>query len=379
MSQATDTILTNRFLLDLSVPDMPAFKALGADPSNILRPADLQKFAASLSPFYSGSQAVIPKNFAMEFAPWKLGSKHWTLAKYNSGLNSVLYNSGFSIATIQDSSAHPFKLALGYRLTIAGKKADILKAAYQKSKALQNLHDTTFQAYVGIRDYWVYQVQRLSRAMAPDDVETYFKSHSDDFYNWLEQYWGQNIDDKALNTFYQAFKNAAQLKSMQDIENLKKFKAGYYPAIIDSIEESMVKSFNDTMWNASRFDLAIAYVGQSQDSLIKNAQFGSFNLWATYALGIGRSSQLLFGTTLVLPRTEQNDTVKTNMAITGNLRFYLGTNSIRGFIETQYKYQNYSGLQRSLLFNLGGNSGSASSSGSSPMRGSITIWEFKNH
>ena len=37
--------LSDKYKLDFVIPDIPAFKALNIDPSNILRPSDVKKFA----------------------------------------------------------------------------------------------------------------------------------------------------------------------------------------------------------------------------------------------------------------------------------------------------------------------------------------------
>jgi hypothetical protein len=356
-AQTTDTVLTDRFLLNFSVPDMPAFKALGTDPSNILRPSDIQKFASSFAPFYSGGQGVIPKNFALEFAPWKLGSKNWRLETYNKGINSLLYNSGFSFATNTDSSAFPSKLSVGYRLTIAGKKGDILKAAYSNSirEQLKTIQTGRLEALNSLRDHWIFDVQRVSPDITPDSVKSYYKLNIGVFNTYIQSLWGFKASGNSsaiADCFFEAF----NVHNSQDLARLAKSKNTLDDAIAMAVDTILTR-FKDSMWNANRFDLAIAWVGQSKDSLIKNAQFSSFNLWATYAIGIGRGNQLLFGTNLGLPRTEKNDSVHTEFFITANIRYYLGTSNVRGFIESQYRYQNYSGLQKSLLFNLGGEFG----------------------
>ena len=82
------------FLLDFSVPDMPAFKALGSDPSEILRPSDLKKFGAMMQAFRSEGSTIIPQSFSMEVAPWKLMKGSWTISEYqDKGLKRILYNS----------------------------------------------------------------------------------------------------------------------------------------------------------------------------------------------------------------------------------------------------------------------------------------------
>jgi hypothetical protein len=121
-----DSTLIEKYLLDFAVPDMPAFKALGTDPSNILRPSDAKKFAGMISPFYSNGKGVIPKNFALEFAPWKLASTRWTLNQFNTDFwKRFAYRSSFSIGTINDSSQFSSKLSIGYRVSFLSKEADI--------------------------------------------------------------------------------------------------------------------------------------------------------------------------------------------------------------------------------------------------------------
>ena len=125
-------------------------------------------------------------------------------------------------------------------------------------------------------------------------------------------------------------------------------------AILDSMNkeaDTLIAAYQDSFWNAGRIDFALAWVGQSRDSLIKQAEFGSMNLWLTMAGRLGRRGQIL-GASATLPR---QDTIpkKTNFAYTGNVRVYWGTSSFKGFIETQYKRQNYDSLHNSLLFNVG--------------------------
>jgi len=351
-AQDMDTALTNRFLLNFSVPDMPAFKALGTDPSNILRPSDIKKFAASISPFYSNGQGVIPKNFALEIAPWKLLSRKWDIAKYNKGAHSVLYNSGFSVGTIQDSGAYSSKLSIGYRLTIA-KKGDILKALHDASNVLRKQLAMTPQRFAALEElsqHWMFEVKQRPRGQDAAADRQFVKANNVEFLTFVKGLKG--TADANLKRMYDAFATAFDIKNDGDMDALIKANADL-EKVIDGKEGEVIDAFKEDMWNANRFDLALAWVGASADSLLKNAQFSSFNIWSTYAIGIGKNGQLLLGTNVILPRTEKNDTVSANMVFTGNIRYYHGSNSVKGFIESQYKYQNYSGLQRSLLFNLG--------------------------
>src|SRR5690242_9915003 len=96
MAQEADNKPVDNFLLDFSVPDMPAFKALGTDPSNILRPTDVQKFAVMFNAFRSEGETIIPRSFSLEVAPWKLTKGSWTIGEYRkSSFKRILYNSSF--------------------------------------------------------------------------------------------------------------------------------------------------------------------------------------------------------------------------------------------------------------------------------------------
>ncbi|HEX2617014.1 MAG TPA: hypothetical protein VHL57_05685, partial [Flavobacteriales bacterium] len=51
--------------LDFAVPDMPAFKSLGVDPSDILRPSELKDLALLVAPGLSS-------NLALEWSPGRI-------------------------------------------------------------------------------------------------------------------------------------------------------------------------------------------------------------------------------------------------------------------------------------------------------------------
>ncbi len=357
-----DSTLIEKYLLDFVVPDMPAFKALGTDASNILRPSDVKKFAAMLTPFYSNRAGVIPKNFAVEFAPWKLASKKWTLNDYNTDPGKrFLYRSSFSIGTINDTTRFPAKLAIGYRVSFLSKRADIYRAPEvkheifnQEGKLKVSGSMTSVQIALNkLTDYWVNNKVMPS----PPIVERpkYYINHRSDFNKFLI-----SIDDSTLNAepalktvydnFIKEYRGPDKTISEKEIKDLVQ---SFGKRIDEYIEE-----YKKNNWNASRFDLALAWAAQSPDTLIANAQFSLFSAWATWALRIHKGGQLLIGGNLTLPRTEKvlstsESSQTTNVRYNLNLRYYLGTQDVRGFLEGQYKYKNFVTANESLLINLG--------------------------
>src|ERR1700748_2857962 len=77
-----DSDVLQTMKLGFAVPDIPAFKALGLDPSNILRPSEVKDFALALGSFRNKGNFVVPKNLAAEVAPALLIKPWYTLADY---------------------------------------------------------------------------------------------------------------------------------------------------------------------------------------------------------------------------------------------------------------------------------------------------------
>jgi hypothetical protein len=344
---------TEHYLLDFSVPDMPAFKALGTDPSNIIRPSDIQKFAAQISPFYSGSKAVIPQNFALEIAPWKLASKKWTLDKYSTGINSVLYNSAFSIGTLRDTSKYNSKLSIGYRFTITGKNGDILKSAKNKKAIIDYM--MTMQGDVAvIENDWVNTVVIKTKNIPVTERLQYINNHKAEFYRFLATDTNSVKDPEikaVLREAYAAFHTLLTSLNIK-MKDLTKDSTIFLAQTNISIDK-LINDFKAKKWNATRTDVAFAWVGASSDSLLKNAQFSSFNAWITQSIAVHDGGQLLLGVNCMLPRTERVDSVGRRINFTGNMRYYVGTSDIRGFVELQYKYKNSTAFNQTLLLNLG--------------------------
>ena len=295
-------------LLDFAVPDMPAFKALGSDPSNILRPSDIKKFGVMMSAFRSEGSTVIPKSFSLEVAPWKLLKGNWTIDNYRSKtINRLLYNSSFSLGTVgggEDNIAR--NVSAGFRTSLISKKADIIRSPVVDK--IYNEQRGVLYERNAVKEQWANDKQ-YDPALLTDEQEAEF----DEF--WLEY---------------------------AEVSNLYTNTATY------------VSAFNAENWNGTRLDLAVAWVGASPDSLVKNVHSDNFLIWATAAIKPGKNNdhgQLLIGVNFQRPRTEIGES-KANSTFTGNLRYYEGNKNFKGFLEFQYSTQRQTKIQKGLL-NLG--------------------------
>ena len=303
-----DSLLLDKFLLDFTVPDIPAFKALGTDPSTILRPSDAKKFAIMMAPFNSGRGITIPQSFALEAAPWKLSSKNVSLATYRKNSTyRLLYNTSLSLGTLRDSETSASRLAMGIRFKILGKNADFITQA--------KLLDTTYNTLAKVENI---------RAKMEDE--------------WREK---NNIKDDETYT-----------KEKQE-EFAKYFKSTLDPILQQSVSTSIEK-FNKENWNAARMDVAISWLGASPDSLVKEMSFRSWQSWVTFATRPSPNNhhtQFLLGLTSSLNKKLTDTTRKFNLA--ANVRWYEGTKDFHGFMEFQVKTDSLMNKKANTLINLG--------------------------
>jgi len=315
----TDTTSVDRFLLDFTVPDMPAFKALGTTPSEILRPSDIKKFAVMLQPFVSNGQAIIPKSFALEVAPFKLmesyrGKPQLSISDYatkKKDFRRILYATSISLGSLRTEGEDAIsKVSIGLRTSFTGKKGDILK-------------DTDFQ------NKYIY-----------GPLQAYQKQRSDEQTNWMRLH-NLRPSDLLSDSVIQAFE-----KHLEEDLHLSA------PDKNQEIQKAITR-YNKENWNASRGELAIAWVGQSPDSLINNITFGSFDVWGVWAIRVKSHGQLLLGTHLQRPKKAEAEIDADAFNVTFNTRFYYGTTNFRFFGELQYKNKNQVDEKKLGLVNLG--------------------------
>jgi len=97
----------------------------------------------------------------------------------------------------------------------------------------------------------------------------------------------------------------------------------------------MVKAYSDENWNATRIDFAVAWTGNSQNNTVTEIRANSFSLWTTFAFRVGRHAQFLAGPNFHWFENGDPEAKKIETSFPG--RFYLGSNSLKGFIEYELK------------------------------------------
>jgi hypothetical protein len=283
--RTTSSTLDNLFFLDMSVPDVPALKALGGQTSNLLKTSDVREFVAAFDAFNSDDGVKLPKSFAVEFSPGKAMSKNWTMQSYqDKPFKYFLYNSALSIGTNEGEEGSDFgdKLAVGFRFSWAEKKGDILR-------------DDDFIANTAIPRFTDLHNRRNA-------LEERFKIEN-------------GIPPATPLTLEQRQKLYEELET-EDIDE-------------------MIKAYSEENWNATRIDFAAAWTGKSKNNTVTEISANSFSLWMTFAFRIGRHGQFLAGPNFHWFENDDLEAKKIETSFPG--RFYLGSNSLKGFIEYELK------------------------------------------
>jgi hypothetical protein len=293
IKKADSSVLEN-VKLGFAVPDIPAFKALGLDPSNILRPSEAKDIALMFGSFRSSGNFIIPKNLAVEVTPALMVKPWFTLQQYQQkGALRALTKTRLSLGTSEEEETGFSNLSLGLHTTLIDKSDFRLDKDLLKEK-LYPLQD----AYIAAVD------RQHKKIIAQMGLE--------------------------------AFTALSQPQKDSILEVSKALAENETEVSFDDTYNSEVEKFKKKQWNAARMDFAYSVVFQSPDSLLGNVKVNKHLFWLVYATRPGKNcnwAQMLFSINDGVYKYQDqsyND-------FTANFRFYGGVNKAKGFIEAQYR------------------------------------------
>lgn len=298
LSQSTDGIKPGWGNLDYAVPESPAFKILGTDPDNILRPTSVRTGAISIGNYLFASGSVVPKNLAVEFSPL-LANSRANLAQYNQ--NKFWYRMRLSIGTnVKTNGA--FEIAEGLRFTLVDK-SDLRTHTWFLEK---------LATYAESKAVIINQAAREYLKENPSSNLT--------FVDVIEKM------DSDIGLQNEVWAIACRLRSDKSMD------AGYVEHLRDSIRNSL--------WNAPVWEIAAAALQSSADSLLKNiGQVAQAALWTNAGYPLGTKAQLLGGLKV---ETAKDDSSKWQTNFSAGARIFYGSNEVRGYLQGQYDYQDQS-------------------------------------
>jgi hypothetical protein len=291
----TDTIKAGWGNLDFAVPESPAFQILGVSPDNILKPASVKAIALSLGNYFVTNGPIIPKSLSVEISPLLINGKA-TLRQYNN--NKFFYRMRLSVATVTQQNGG-YGVSEGLRFSIIDETD--LRTNKEFMSELMRIVTMTADA----------------RGKA---IASYAKIHPEDP-TFLTRLDTDTVLQKEINILALQFYSSDQLDET-------------------AISRSRTKIKNQ-LWNKTIWDAGVAILQTSTDSLISNLKFSQAGAWTSVGLpGWGHASfsqnaQFLLGANISV-----KDSVKWQTNASFGVRFYYGSNNVKGYLQGQYSYQN---------------------------------------
>lgn len=319
--QEIDSVTLSKLRLNFTVPDMPAFKTLQTEPSNLLKPSTPMAFAVTMSQLYQDRKFVLPKAFAVEISPSLLLNANKgpvQLKQYakRAVANSFRISLGTSTDTLLKSQARNMGIGLRVSLINKGDLGTDTVAHQQISKLLEkfrkNVRSVSMLKFA--------ELHQIDTKVVDWDVALTVSPLKEEFAAYLA-----NEEESSQKIF------------LTDLQKLK-------------------DQYKKDHWNATKLDLALSMLGTSSDSLFKNLQFNRAELWITWAQKAGPKGQFMLGLNAQSVK-DIADTAKASKAssysnISIPARFLLGTNRVKGFAEAQYSYRGQF-KESSFIFSLG--------------------------
>jgi hypothetical protein len=276
--------------LDFAIPESPAFKVLGTDPSNILKPSSARAIALDVGNYLFTNGPAIPKNLAVEISPLLLNGNCSLTDYYN---HRFWYRIGLSFGT-NVSSSGSYSTAEGLRFTIIDKtdlrtNDAFIAQVVDAEHAVLLAEKTAIPLYIKQKNLNVTPIQFLTNL----DADAALK--------------------KDFNAFVTQFIPNSAVKPA-DMENLR-------------------NQYREKLWNAPIWQVGVAALQTSKDSLIKNLSLSRVGLWSSTGLPLGKKGQLLLGLNYSLA-----DSVKWNSTYSLGARCYYGNNEIKAYLQGEYNH-----------------------------------------
>jgi hypothetical protein len=278
--------------MDYAVPESPAFKILGTNPDNILHPTSAKAVAFSIGDYFLTSGPVIPKSLAVQLSPYLLANPNTSLKVYNQ--NKFLSRLSLSIGTSVQGSA--YSVAEGLNITI-----------------IDNTDMKAMPEYLNRLAGWA----RQDADFEMQAIVIYHKAHPE---LSVAQIFDKLSTDSA-NT-------SPLLKSIDSIEyTLNVSNAISNPDSITHYRDSVKQA----AWNAAIWQIGIATLQTSPDSLVKSLQFSQIAFWSSTGLPLGKKGQLLLGGKLAFA-----DSLKWYTNYSLGARFFYGKNNTKVFLQGEF-------------------------------------------
>jgi len=275
------------FALDLSVPEAPAFVALGITPDKITRPTSPRELGAALLNGVD-DQGNLQTGVAIDFVPYlALGGDDLTLALYRQndfgpiGMRRIASRFAVSAATSKgtDSDDKSVRLALGFRLT-PWDEGDA-RANTTIDGCVVKQHDAIIDRLKASGPFLHAVVMRKigDPTLMWNTLADQLKEHGPD---WVKDEYKEA---------YEAEKKEYEKQHQDDVPPpvVPPFKIPFTNREIEGWEAATAKCFEDAKrenWNAAAWDLGIAPTWVSESSGFNDLGSAGGTVWSSLSLNL---------------------------------------------------------------------------------------------
>lgn len=305
----------NAFAGSFAVPESPAFALLSIEGDAILRPSTVQELATNLGDFTgSGLQLALPREVGLELSPGLLiAGRDLSLDEYRRA--APWYRTRISFATKRpDSAAAPTELAYGLRVTFLDRTDLRTNADYVE--AIERVH-----------------LDRLRQISDTQDA-------------LVGMGLGPLVASELADSLATIGDRAAFLDGLPDLLESAGVPGPLRSAVTELLTtveidrarlERLRGSFENTAWNATSFDVALGGKASAADSTGSGLSATAWQAWATLALGVGSTGQVLIGGALDTVRDDVDDAWDGGASLA--TRLYVGSNRVKVLAEGEIEWR----------------------------------------
>lgn len=325
----------NLYRTDFAVPDQPAFKLLGNNPEEIMRPSSINELSIITSQYYTDGSISLPQNFAVEMNPALLLMNDSLVESSAYLKRGWLYKSGLSIGTqrVDYDGKASYNFSIGLKVNLIDKG--------------NLLYSEKWKEFTG----QLFEEDKTER----DLQEEFLK-------DWNAKPGNMQYDPGVFTSMDPNYSDEekAHISAKYDawIKETGKKQFGIIRSQSERYME-FVEKFKKENWNQTKLDVAIGNFWASPDSTVGNLKSQRFGAWISYAFPLPSHKnwgQMMLGGSLI--HTYNQDTIVfeetdkkhfTNISLSA--RYYIGRNRIKGFVEGLYSSNELDATKA--LFNFG--------------------------
>jgi hypothetical protein len=335
-SQSKDTITTDDFYIDFSVPDLGAFTLLNTKPDNISTPGNTKEFAASLLNVVSGGSNISP-GLAIDWAPAKTFCKITTPEDYQK--TYLVRNLQLTFGTIADSLGT--KVGAGIKWTFIDKTDPLLDNEY--GDRLNGLYQVSFASIPKAKIAFNIEVAKLfdniikNRGISADYllIQKAIFDFNDSSIIKRDVIMNNKI---ALDSINALIKNSGKALSSDEkailltlciqYKSLTNDEEQYKENVIAAFEKEKKKWLNDH-WNATVITFGCGWVGNSADGKWSNLNAQLFKTYLNGKFKVAKKMQVTGMLSYGIPHnTKTTDSTIVSQLFLGG-RFLVGNSNNR--------------------------------------------------